>query len=206
MDSDVVRKLLQYELIDACVDCFGCSVENFGVLPQLKYQLKLTSEDDSKAVMLLGSSKLVELAKDFVSQCSEVSINIELINDLLDLSHPAIDSGEQTLFAALISNLDDHLFTGDKRALAALADNTANNPIENLWMRIFCFEEVILIISRTTAFCVVRDRIRNAPDVDTALKNAFGSSAPVSLDQVEAGLLSYVRDLVARTDQQYVLK
>lgn len=95
LDSDAAKKLCQYQLLYELTVALGCSLGDFAVLPQLRFQLKLDKDD--KALAKLGTQAAVDLARDLVASASSVEIEADAANPLLQLNRPDIDSGEATL-------------------------------------------------------------------------------------------------------------
>ncbi|NUT88448.1 hypothetical protein HNO91_18585 [Pseudomonas corrugata] len=119
LDSDAARKLCQYELIEELIVLLGCVMGDVAVLPQLKFQLRLTN--DAKALEKLGTADAVELARRLIATAREVEVSAASANPLLELNRPDIDTGEATLFAAFWESADLSLVSGDKRAFIALS-------------------------------------------------------------------------------------
>lgn len=119
LDSDAARKLCQYQLMPHLTGALHCSLSDLAVLPQLKFQLRLTTPE--LALKKLGSQGAYSQALDLVQQASVVEVEVELSNRLLVLDRPDIDSGEAVLFAALVQHQDARMVSGDKRAYVALS-------------------------------------------------------------------------------------
>ncbi|HBP4742080.1 hypothetical protein CR64_06425 [Pseudomonas aeruginosa] len=203
LDSDVAKKICQYNLLHELAGALGCGLGDFAVLPQLKFQLKLTKDD--KALAKLGSLEAVDLARQLVASASEVEVVAESANPLLQLNRPDIDSGEATLFAALYGNEDTELLSGDKRAYVALSKVEGMPVIDALWARLICLEEALYLILGSSEFQLVSAKVRARPDVDTSLSIAFGRTAENPLESVVEALISYMRSLEADTSGKYLL-
>lgn len=202
LDSDAARCLCQYQLLTDLVDALGCTLADFAILPQLRFQLKLGK---SKALEKLGTPEAVELAQQLVDAAAEVTVSADSANAMLLTNRPDIDAGELVLFAALCDAEDGTLITGDKRALAALS-GLAEKPIEAMWGRLICLEEAIALVIRHIGFEAVSSKIRARPDVNMAISMAFGRSAPSALESALEGLLSYVGEVILATQGKYHLK
>lgn len=203
LDSDVAKKICQYHLLHELANALGCGLEQFAVLPQLKFQLKLAKDD--KALAKLGSEEAVALVRQLVAAAAEVEIDAEGANPLLQLNRPDIDSGEATLFAALHSNEESSLVSGDKRAFVALSKVNDMPVLDALWARIICLEEALHFILQSADFQVVSDKIRARPDVDTAVRLCFGGPIASAQGAVIEALQSYMRSLVADTNGKYLI-
>lgn len=203
LDSDAAKKICQYNLLHELAAALECALENFAVLPQLKFQLKLAKDD--KALLKLGTEEAVALARQLVEKASEVEVVAESANPLLQLNRPDIDSGEATLFAALHSHEDAELISGDKRAYVALSKIEGMPVVEALWVRLICFEEALYLILHSADFQQVSDRVRARPEVDTAVSLSFGRRHANPLDMVIDALQSYMRSLLSDTNGKYLL-
>lgn len=197
LDSDVAKKLAQYDLIIELANSLGCGLSDFTVLPQLKFQLSLF--DAGKALQKLGSERAADAAKALVAAAVEVEID-NPNNPLLSLNTPGIDTGESVLLAALTEREEDKLISGDKCAFRALSDLSPNPVIDSLWPRMICLEQAIALIIKSNQFESISNKIRERPDVDTALSSIFGRSQACGRQDAEEGLESYITDLVEETD------
>ncbi len=203
LDSDAAKKICQYLLLHELAGALGGGLDDFAVLPQLKFQLKLAN--DNKARAKLGTAEAVGLARQLVNTATEVEIVAEVANPLLQLNRPDIDSGEATLFAALHGNDEAGLLSGDKRAYVALSKVNGMPEVDALWARLLCLEEALYLIVRNTDFKVASGKVRARPEVDTAVSIAFGRAQASSPEAVIEALQSYMRKLAEDTGGKYVL-
>jgi hypothetical protein len=204
LDSDAARKLCQYELIEELIVLLGCTIGDMAVLPQLKFQLRLTN--DAKALEKLGTANAVDLAKRLIASAQEVEVSATSANPLLELNRPDIDTGEATLFAALSERSDSSLVSGDKRAFVALSKVSGVPMIDGLWARMLCLEEALLWLARDGDFPTVSERVRNRLDVDTSIGISFGRSAPAAQQTVIDALQSYIDHLRHQTSGKYAFQ
>jgi len=203
LDSDAAKKICQYLLLNELADALSSSLNDFAVLPQLKFQLKLAH--DAKALAKLGTQEAVELARRLVSEASEVEVSAETANMILELNRPDIDSGEATLFAALHVADEASLVSGDKRAFVALSKIDDHPIVDALWVRLICLEEAMYLILQTTDFQQVSDKVRAHPEVDTTLSIVFGRVSVNERPAVVQALHSYMQALVNDTSGKYLL-
>lgn len=201
LDSDAAKKICQYHLLHELVGALKCSLSDFAVLPQLRFQLKLS--DDQKALSKLETAEAVELARQLVSAASTVVIDAGVANSIFQLERPDIDTGEAVLFAALLSDKQSELVSGDKRAYVALSKVDSVSAIDLLWVRLICFEEAIYLILQNADFNVVSTKIRARPGVDAAIGISFGRAVASSKASVIGALKSYMSDLVKSTQGKY---
>lgn len=200
LDSDAAKKICQYELLPEFLQALGCEVTSLAVLPQLKYQLKV--KDDAKVLSRLGTIEAVTQIRQLVAAAHEVEVSVDMAIPVLELSGPDIDSGEAVLFAAMLTEAESRLISGDKRAYIALS-KIDGEPVDPLWARLLCFEEAIHIMIENVDFEQVSNKVRARLDVDTAMANAFGRSEASSCDSVVDALKSYISALAKDTGGKY---
>lgn len=200
LDSDVVKKLAQYHLLCELASSLQCEISSFAVLPQLKYQLKLSNPH--AGLEKLGTECAVNAVNTLVAEASEVSVD-NPHNPILQLNIPGIDTGEQVLFAALAECSEYRLISGDKCAFRALSKLNGPQVIHGLWPRMYCLEQVVAIMIETHGFETISGKIRTRPDVDIALTNIFGRYQAAGPSGVQEGLSSYITGLVQETGELF---
>ncbi|MDR5885966.1 hypothetical protein [Vreelandella janggokensis] len=203
LDSDAAKKICQYCLLDELASSLACSLDDFSVLPQLRYQLKINNRE--KSLEKLGSESALHEASKLIGHSSEVEVSQGAANLLLELNQPDIDSGEATLFAATYETGGDFL-SGDKRAFIAISKINGHDLIDALWLQFICFDEAMLLLVNKCCFDHISGKVRSRPDVDTAMSIAFGRSAPSHREETLSALNSYIGSLVNNTAGKYQLK
>lgn len=202
LDSDVSKVMCIYGLIDDLATALGVTLADFLILSQLKFQLKLNNP--AKALLKLGSAPAVEQARRLVAEASEVTVLAESANYALLSATPEIDPGELTLFAALCEDPNSGLVTGDKRALVVLSNVKGAIEGKFAWAQILCLEEAVAALLAHFGLEHVSARIRACPGTNIALEIVFGRSQPHDLANVNAGLGSYLKQLMHDTQGKYV--
>lgn len=203
LDSDAVRKLCRYELIDELACALRCTFADFAVLPQLRYQLKLSNPE--AALKKLGHENAVVLASRLMEKAKTVEVSASSANPLLGLDYPGIDSGEAVLFAALFEFEQASLISGDKRAYVALSRIDDLEVIDTLWVRLICLEEAVQLLLHNFPFDIVSSKIRSRGG-DEALSIVFGRTAPSSQPSAVEALDSYVKALKRSTNSKYLTR
>lgn len=135
---------------------------------------------------MLAAMTLVEPDDDEMAMAAD--LEAEAIRQDLEL-----DGGESQLLAILAKRACSLLVTGDKRAIAAMADVAAAVA----GGRVACLEQLITHIVATNGTQSVRLLVCAEPNVDRAITNCFACSsrkAPEVAD-VLAGLASYIEHL-----------
>lgn len=201
LDSDVAKALCQYCLVEDLAIALGVTVSDFAVLSQLRFQLHHGNR--SRSLKKLGSERAVQQLDVLISQCSEVVALVESANFLLLSGTPDIDGGELALFAALCEDPTAELVTGDKRALIALCK--VGEPVSSAfrWAQIMCLEEAFAHLVRHFGCSYVSERVRARLDVNHAVSNIFGRSAPASEVSILEGIDSYLGELQQLTQGKY---
>lgn len=202
LDSDAARKLCQFDLIQFLITAMSFDAEDLGILPQLKFQLRI--DDEKKSIQKIGSKKAYENAIELIASAFEVEVSVSSANPILGLDRPDLETGELTLFAALADTDQSHLLSGDKRAYIALSKVNQVDEIHELWPRLICLEEAMLIIIFHHNFSTVSDRVRTNPQVDKAIALTFGISSPSSKDNVIEALNSYIGNLQHKTSGKFI--
>lgn len=202
LDSDVARKICQYGILDELSKSTEMPLSNFFILPQLRFQLKIN--DSVKSIKLLGSEEAYDLARKMIMECREIKISSsDFTNKVLTtLNAPDIDSGEATLFTAIILDIHKKLITGDKRAIKALS-SLINISSFDIWLRVLTLEEAILTMLHSHPFDLISNKIRCRNDVDTGLSIIFGRSVKNSKESVIEGLTSSINELKRATNHHY---
>ncbi len=192
VDNDALLKLARYGLLDALVTMFGVDVRDIRVLATAKYSLLpaknrlLRCKDEDSANRL----------EEFLARSGPLG-PVDTDANLLDAlsAIPSIDAGEALLLAAGASDYETLVITGDKRALAALcADSSIAQVADALAGRVLTLEVIFWQLVNMD-FTHTQSCVRSKPDVDKAIGNVFGVSAPATIDSVREALASYINHL-----------
>jgi len=137
-----------------------------------------------------------------IFQCrpEPVELSSDQIPILLQLIGPNLDEGECVLFAAATGSQTSIVVTGDKRAIAALAQSLDSAGFaDTLSGKIVCVEQVVIQMIDQHSFQWVCDRMVAAIRLDwlsdTALTAAFGSMEDATETNVRSTLGAYIDDL-----------
>lgn len=192
IDNDALLKLASYDLLDIAIVMFDIQPEGIQVLATAKYAL-LPAKDRLRRCKTEECAARLE---SFLSRVKKLSVD-DADDATLDAlaERPGIDAGEAIMLAVAASKSDSFIITGDKRAVEALHIGQGLDGVrEALAGRILSLE-LLLSFMVEGDFAQVQARVRSQPDVDKALTNVFGVSAPASLESVRAALDSYVAHL-----------
>ena len=192
VDNDALLKLARYGLLDALVSMFGFDVRDIRVLATAKYSLLPAKNRLLRCKDEDGANRLEE----FLTRSDPLS-PVDTDANLLDAlsAIPSIDAGEALLLAAGASDYETLVITGDKRALAALcADSSIAQVADALAGRVVTLEVIFWQLVNKD-FTHTQSCVRSKPDVDKAISNVFGVSAPATIDSVREALASYINHL-----------
>ncbi|WP_426803426.1 hypothetical protein [Xanthomonas campestris] len=201
IDSDAAKALCQYGLMEGLATALGLTLADFSILAQLRYQLHLA--EPTKALQKLGSQIAVEQAVRLAAEASEVVVLLASANYALLEGTPDIDGGELALFAAICDDNNAGLITGDKRSLIALCKVEGQVQSNFSWAQIMCLEEAVAVLVGHFGWEYVSERVRQRPEVNTAISNIFGRSVPAGEAAISEGLHSYLNELRVNTSGKY---
>ena len=193
IDNDIVIKLSAYRLGPALLSVATfdetppamLSIGRFVVRDQLSKPSRFVDGGSALAefeallpslLLLEPTDAEIEAAADF--EMAALQLNLEL------------DGGESQLLAILLARQASLLATGDKRAILAIAELTADTVAG----RVACLEQFVAAIIEAGDFANIRQTICREPHADKALTICCGcaSAVPPDTDSVLAALGSYI--------------
>lgn len=196
VDNDVVVKLARWDLLNTTVKYWGghhC-IRRIG---SLLYSV-CHPDKPKKALSRCGTQDAIERIKEFIRSVEPIPLpqdigTLAVLNDI-----GGLDEGEALLLAFCTHEPNSWSFTGDKRAIEALASaSTAHHIRRLLEGRIYCLEQLVAQLCFEEAHDTICGKIRNDKAADTAVSCAIGSS-PNSLEAVLEGLRNYYENLQAK--------
>ncbi len=190
VDNDAALKVCRYDLQDLAAHHFG-GYNNLRVLESARYSLYV--ENRTRGLKFTGSQPALERLKAFLAAVPPLAISPD--NPYLPALNaiPQVHAGEVALLAAAAEDIGTIVFTGDKRAIRALAAaGEAVDARHRLEGRLKCLEQVVAELIEAFGFRAVGPRIHADPTADTALRVCF---ALCSEQNAIEGLRSYYRDL-----------
>jgi hypothetical protein len=195
LDNDIVLKTACYSLAEELLASVTTGDTPPAVLGVGKYVVRGRLQRDQRVNdierALAAFARIIDAATLLEPDENELTMaaDLEAEANRRDLD---LDGGESQLLAILANRSCRLLVTGDKRAIIAIAA-VAPTIAER---RIGCLEQVMVQLIGGAGVEVVRERVCAEPDVDRAVTICFGCSrAAVDLEEVLAGLSSYIRYL-----------
>lgn len=200
-DNDLILKLAQCDLLESLHLLLGID-ENYQLQTTATARYQVIPKNEEKALAKAGNESILVNLKLFF----EKAIEIQPLDDhvLIQMENlDGIDSGEQLLFATMLSLPSSLLVIGDKRALTAVLNNKLMIPdiFSALEGRVLTFESAILLAIIAFGFPNVKQRLLGNPSPDGVLRNVLKNDMSES-DLIEC-LVSYSRDqlpFLARKD------
>lgn len=192
VDNDALLKLARFGLLDTLVDMFSVNVHDIRVLATARYSL-LPAKNRLLRCRDEGSANSLE---DFLTKSEPLNL-VDTNTSLLDAlsAIPSIDAGEALLLAVGASDHEALVITGDKRALTALcAEPSISHVADSLAGRVVTLEVIFWQLVKND-FTHTQSCVRSKPGVDKAISNAFGMSAPATIDSAREALASYINHL-----------
>ncbi|MGX1182973.1 hypothetical protein AB7M29_000652 [Pseudomonas sp. F-14 TE3623] len=190
VDNDVILKLAQYGILEHLLKLF----------PGQDGHIQLLALDSAR-YKLLPKRNRIELCKteevafrieaflDSATKLTPGDVDLDVLERLN--AAPGIDAGEALLFAAAANGAEGRVLTGDKRALAGIAEQNLDHIGPLLINKVITLEALIQGFVELD-HPATQNAVRSNPVVDKALTMVFGMSAPASEESVQEGLYSYV--------------
>lgn len=191
-DNDVLLKAAHWGMLDYIPTCTGIAWPATSVLESLRFR---TSRRDPKLFRHPDIADALKARLDLTAPMPVPDPSVVArLQGIIDL-----DAGEIALIAAVLPCPDALLMTGDKRALAALAQSGMEDLNAHLQGRVVCLEHLLHHVLEIAGVARLAELVSPYPDLDTAARCVLpGRGRPDERD-VREGLASYLRDLECRT-------
>lgn len=175
-------------------------IDRFQVLVAAKFmvQKKLQKKPPSR-----GAATAVEEFANAFEQIAAIEPSEEELRLAAQFEFAAqqadveLDAGESLLCAAMLCRGVDYIFTGDKRAIAALQELLVGDAVpSDLKKRFVCLEQIFAWLVQNLQADQVRSAVCGESQVDRALVNCFScGSAAANVESWMEGLGSYIGNL-----------
>jgi hypothetical protein len=202
IDNDVLFKGACYGFLPQLISPL-CSANQVGVLGAAWF---VVSKKIGKTALRKDSEKVLNDLREFMRSVEvlepteaeqSMAAEFELAAQRVAVS---LNTGESQLCAVLIARTLRLLITGDKRAITAI-DRLMNNDarLDYLSGRIWCIEQLVLIMLSAGNGAELREAICGEPSIDMALSICFSCRSESGKDEnAKQGLESYIADLRSR--------
>lgn len=188
VDNDALIKFGAWDLMDKSLDTLAFTWEQCRRLESLKYMLPSLKADLFSSLSETQFEKVVN-AVDRMPVLDE-EIDADLANELLEISD--IDPGEAAILSGLLSVPVAELLSGDKRALSAFAVAANAFDLQQVKGRCHCVESLLLLLVAKHGFADIGVCLRQAVEIDTAVRMCLGHDGTASELDFCAGLRSYI--------------
>ena len=186
VDTDIFCKLGVAGLLEQAVAIFEVPLAECGTLPALPHMLRR-----GRLPKLFGAEacgKLIPLAESMSAETLPSTPSLEKLATI-----DRIDVGEAQLLAA-VADLGIPMLTGDKRALAAVAQVPEYPPL--LAGKIVTLEAALMSLCLKLGSAVVRASVQPIIATDTMVRVCFSSTAADPMDGLRSYLGTLKRDVV----------
>jgi len=201
IDTDVLYKSTIYGLLSRWIAARPFGANRFSMLVAAKYMIhkKISKRPPARgaAVAIAEFEAAVATLNELEPSSEEIKIAAELEHEASNLNLE-LDGGESILCAILMHRNSDYIFTGDKRAIRAMAELIAQGlaPALLLAEKVVCFEQLLMFLIRNDNASEIRTLICAAPTADKALTSCFSCQSPqANVDSWHDGLNSYINSL-----------
>lgn len=203
VDNDVLLKTAAYGLLGSLLTSRPYGAVTFAMLGTAIYVVPKRLKK-----RIVSPEQLQPALKEFQDSLSAISLleptdaEVSLAADLelaAQVGNLDLDVGESILCAVLIHRRINFLFTGDKRAIAAIGSLTSGGRYQELFGRLVCLEQLILWLLwhvKNVDLCLC---ICTKPEIDRSLSNCFScSSRNSSIDSILEGIASYTNEIASK--------
>lgn len=199
IDNDILMKVACFGLVEQLLVSPPLCSEQVGVLGSAKFVLRKAIEtkfSSAAAPAIQALESFVDSVEQIEPSEDEQTIASE-IEAAAQVQAVFLDSGESQLCAVMISRALERLYTGDKRAIVAIAALVAiDSRLSLLLGKVECLEQLVVKSLSEESFDQICVSICSEPEVDKALAICFSCRrGSPTLEAVLQGLESYIRDL-----------
>lgn len=197
IDNDVLIKAAAFDLLGDIVACATPTQQQAAVLGTAPYvcarAIQRKPIAGNKSVVQTRLTTFLASVEKIEPTDAETALAAEFEEAALGLSVP-LDGGESLLAAVAIIRDLKVILTGDKRAIAALAQVLLASPhAATLAGRLMCFEQAMFLLAQASSCTGIRGSICAEAKMDTAIAICFSCAMPnPATIACEACLQSYI--------------
>ena len=189
IDVDAVCKLAHWDILSHLPDLLGCTWSEIATVSSLRYRAQRASENpDGK---LFRSSVAALTVVECMAKMSAMPVpDASVLKDLNGIAQ--VDPGEAVLIAVTLGDPAGMFITGDKRALRAVAQHPLATRLAG---KIALVEQVLALCLSQKGREWLLTCIREHRAIDKAIAMIVGSGCDASLEDLSAGLSSYIGEI-----------
>jgi len=194
IDVDAACKLAHWNILPLLPELTGIPWSEMATVSSLKYRAQqAANKPDGKLFQSIEAAKTVVFAVEAMSPAGTPDPEMLALLSAI----PQIDPGEAVLLALLARDTANKLLTGDKRAIRALAANAAAKHFEG---RLICIEQILDNALRLNGRDWFLANVCPNRSIDKAVSMILGSRCDAQLEILNAGIQSYVNELIRLRD------
>lgn len=195
LDNDFLIKLARWDLLDDYLQAFDISIADVRAIVSLRHRLYLDQARRKPNLKLVGSAAAAERLQLFLATVKPPIPTDPHFNSVAT-GIDDFDAGEVVLVSALVAGGGQYVYTGDKRAIKAMA-TFKDTPFDaKLRNRVVCLEQAILAIIDKFGFAHVRQSIAADFAADQGIeKNCFSMAAQTPEQHVRTYLAAKIAEL-----------
>lgn len=189
VDVDAICKLAHWDILSHLPGLLGCTWAEIATVSSLRYRAQRAVENpDGK---LFRSSAAALTVVECMAKMSAMLVpDASILEDLNGITQ--VDPGEAVLIAVTLRDPAGMFITGDKRALRALAQHPLATRLAG---RIVLVEQVLELCLNQNGREWLLTCIREHRAIDKAIAMIVGSNCDASLENLSAGLSSYIGEI-----------
>lgn len=192
VDNDFLIKLARWDLLGEFVAAFGTNPRYVRALVSLRG--RAVSSDGHPNLRLCGTAGAAHRLKAFLSTAS-APLPVDQAFLAVATGIGNLDFGEATLLGALCGGGGNYFYTGDKRAIKALAQLNGGQFDSKYRGKIICLEQALLFMIEQQGFGVIRDGLCSDLAADQGIANLLVGGAQTSRETFCKGLRSEIDQL-----------
>lgn len=196
LDNDFLIKLARWDLLEGYLQAYQISVTDVRAIISLRRRLYFDPATRHKPNLKFCGTAIA--AKRLFSFLTTVKPPIPTDPDFTALATGVehFDDGEVVLVSALCAGGGQYVYTGDKRAIRAMASFRETEFDAKFRNRVVCLEQAILAMIDHLGFVAVRQAIAADFAADDGIGlHCFSSGAQTSEEQVRSYLVTKVAAL-----------
>jgi hypothetical protein len=189
VDVDVICKLAHWDILPHLPDLLGCQWNQIATVSSLRYRAQRAIETPDGKLFFSSAAafRVVECIRLMSAMPAPDAAVLEDLNDIAQ-----VDPGEAVLIAVTLGDPAGVFITGDKRALRALAQHPLAARLAG---KVVLVEQVLQLCLNHKGREWLLASIREHRTIDKAISMIVGSRCDASLENLSAGLCSYIREI-----------
>ena len=198
IDVDAICKLAHWSILLHLPDLLGCKWTDIATVSSLRYRAQRAIESPDGKLFHSSAAALtvVECMTHMSAMPAPDATVLESLNGIAQ-----VDPGEAILIAVTLNDPTSLFITGDKRALRAVA----KHPLAaHLAGKVALVEQVLELCLKQQGREWLLINIQEHRGIDKAISMIVGSRCDASLENLSAGLGSYISEIRSLCDPSMI--